>query len=105
VEDAIGRSPRFDVGSVGLLLELRGDGAGLSVCLRGVSGAELACGSAPRKADEKAADYTARLMAEVHDHLFAPRIDLSQVDASSLDGSNLRGNVQDLSPLLDGAEE
>jgi hypothetical protein len=105
VEDAIGRSPRFDVGRAGLPLELRGDGAGLSVCLRGVSGAELACGTAPRKADESAADYTARLMAEVHDHLFAPRIDLSQVDASSLDGSNLRGNVQDLSPLLEGAEE
>jgi hypothetical protein len=105
VVDAIERSPRFDAGSRGLALELHGENTGLSVCLRGVSGAELACGRAARKVDEDEDAFTVRLMADVHEKLFSPRIDLSQVDASSLDGSNLRGNAQDLSPLLEGADE
>jgi len=34
--------------------------------------------------------------------VFAARIDLSQADANSLDGSTLRGSEQDLNPLLEG---
>lgn len=100
--DALARSPRFDVGERGLSVEVRADRAQGRACLIGVSGAQLACAEAKAQSNESADDLAGKLLGAFHDRVFAPPIDLSQVDANSLDGSTLRGSEQDLSPLLSG---
>ena len=101
--DALERSPRFDVGDRGLQIAIRADSAQGSVCLIGVSGAELACGRAEAKANDGADVLAGKLADDFHERAFAPHVDLTQVDANSLDGTNLRGSGQDLTPLLEGA--
>ncbi len=98
----LGHSPRFDLGAQGLNVEVHADRARGEACLIGASGAQLACAHAEAKANEGADDLAAKLLAAFHDRVFAPPIDLSQVDANSLDGSTLRGSDKDLSPLLSG---
>jgi tetratricopeptide (TPR) repeat protein len=98
--DGLSRSPRFDVGERGLSVVVRADRARAQACLVGVSGAQLACGQAEAKSNEDADALAVKLLHEFHERVFAPPIDLSQVDANSLDGSTLRGSEQDLSPLL-----
>ncbi|MET0344063.1 MAG: hypothetical protein ABW252_23820 [Polyangiales bacterium] len=102
-EDALDRSPRFDVDDHGLVVNVRADRSRAEACLVGVSGAQLACAQAEAKANEDADALAAKLSAAFHEKVFAPPVDLSQVDANSLDGSTLRGSGdQDLSPLLTG---
>jgi hypothetical protein len=100
--DALGRSPRFDDGSVGLRLVVSGDAAQLSVCLEGTGGTVLDCSdTALTDVDEDTAwsadetpeaveveTFVARAARQAQERLFAPRIDLSQADIGSLDGSN-----------------
>lgn len=102
VLDALDSSPRFNVGSRGLTLRIQATRAGGEACLIGISGAQLACGRVEAQANEKADSVVSRLVESVHERVFAPNVDLSQTDANSLDGSNLRGGEQDLSPLLQG---
>jgi tetratricopeptide (TPR) repeat protein len=104
LRSALARSPRFRVGERGLSLVGQVTRAGGEVCLVGASGAQLACGRAEAKANESSDDLVARLADQVHERVFAPPIDLSQTDANSLDGSNLRGGEQNLNPLLRGEE-
>jgi hypothetical protein len=103
-EDVVDNSPRFDVGDRGLLVTVRGNRASAEACLTGVSGAKLACGQAEAKANDKPDAFIERLALDFHARVFAPNVDLSVSDANSLDGTNLKGNAQDLSPLLDGEE-
>jgi hypothetical protein len=100
--DMIERSPRFDVSDFGLEVQINADRSRGSVCLVGVSGAQLACADAEAKANESAEQLAQKLMAQFHERAFAARIDLSQADANSLDGSTLRGSEQDINPLLEG---
>ena len=57
---------------------------------------------AQAKANEDANKLLEKLLDDFHERAFAPHIDLTQVDANSLDGSNLRGSSQDLGPLMEG---
>ncbi|MEY4509539.1 MAG: hypothetical protein RLZZ450_1661 [Pseudomonadota bacterium] len=98
--DGLENSPRFDVGSRGLLVQLRADRFRGEACLIGASGAQLACAGAEAKSNEGPDLLASKLLAAFHDKVFAPPVDLSQVDANSLDGSTLRGSEQDLSPIL-----
>jgi tetratricopeptide (TPR) repeat protein len=98
--DGVSRSPRFEVGSRGLMVQVRADRFQAEACLIGASGAQLACANAEAKSNEGADQLALKLLAAFHDKVFAPPIDLSQVDANSLDGSTLRGSEQDLSPIL-----
>jgi tetratricopeptide (TPR) repeat protein len=100
--DMVERSPRFDVGDFGLEVHVRGDRAGGEACLVGISGAQLACGRAEGRANESVEQIAKKLVADFHEKAFAARVDLSQADANSLDGSTLRGSEQDLNPLLEG---
>jgi hypothetical protein len=102
VEDGLERSPRLDVGEAGLRVSVRADRSGGEACLVGTSGALLACGRAEAKSNEDAAVVAAKILDAFHERAFAPGVDLSQADASSLDGSNLKGTPADLSPLLEG---
>lgn len=102
LRDALARSPRFREQKGGLVVQINVNRAGGESCLIGASGAQLACARGEAKADEGADALVEKLAAEFHERVFAPNVDLSQTDANSLDGSNLRGEQQDLSPLLEG---
>jgi hypothetical protein len=102
VVDALESSPRFDAGTRGLSLQVNATRAGGDVCLIGASGAQLACGHVDAKANDPSEVVVEKLVADVHERVFAPNVDLSQIDANSLDGSNLRGSQQDLKGLLEG---
>jgi hypothetical protein len=100
--DGLENSPRFDVADRGLLVTVQADRSQGEACVVGPSGAQLACARAEAKSNEDADALAGKLLAAFHDRVFAPPVDLSQVDANSLDGSTLRGSEQDLSPLLKG---
>jgi tetratricopeptide (TPR) repeat protein len=100
--DMLDNSPRFDTGESGLVVQVQADRSRGDACLIGASGAQLACGHVEARANESADKLAARLLDDFHERVFAARIDLSQADANSLDGSTLRGSEQDLNPLLEG---
>jgi tetratricopeptide (TPR) repeat protein len=100
--DALERSPRFEVGERGFVIDVRADRAQGRACLVGVSGAELACGKASAQTNDAADVLARKLLDDFHERVFTPQVDLSQLDANSLDGSNLRSSGPDLSPLLEG---
>jgi tetratricopeptide (TPR) repeat protein len=100
--DGLANSPRFDVGERGLLVTLQADRSQGEACLIGSSGAQLSCARAEAKSNEGADVLATKLLTAFHERVFAPPVDLSQIDANSLDGSTLRGSEQDLSPLLQG---
>jgi len=88
VRDGVARSPRFDVGDEGLVVSIEPAGAGVRVCLLSTSRAVLGCGE-PGTVDPTATEQ-ARAQAALdalHRAAFAPRVDLSQGDIGSLDGS------------------
>lgn len=90
VAAALRRSPRFDVDDEGpsFLITLRVEANRARLCLVEPSGAEIGCGSAAPRSDRNLDDWVQRLAQRFHEELFAPRIDLSQSDIHSLDGSN-----------------
>jgi tetratricopeptide (TPR) repeat protein len=98
----LGRSPRFELGDRGFVIDVRADLAQGRACLVGASGAELACGSASAQTNDGADALARKLLDDFHERVFAPQVDLSQVDANSLDGTNLRSTGPDLTPLLEG---
>jgi tetratricopeptide (TPR) repeat protein len=98
----LGRSPRFELGDRGFVIEVRADLARGRACLVGASGAELSCGSASAQTNDAADALARKLLDDFHERVFAPQVDLSQVDANSLDGTNLRSDGPDLTPLLEG---
>jgi tetratricopeptide (TPR) repeat protein len=79
----LGRSPRFRAGGGAFTLAAT---AG-SVCLHTQTGAVVVCAEAQPRAGEDADGFARRLVDELHRRAFAPRIDLSQTDVRSLDGS------------------
>lgn len=106
LEDGLDASPRFDVGDRGLVVRIQGDRSRGELCLLGSSGDVLGCGRGEAKSNEDVETLAAKVLAEFHARVFAPRVDMSQADANSLDGSTLGGRGQDLDPLLqDGALE
>lgn len=58
------------------------------VCLVDVGDAQLACSEVRPKDGEDEDELLARSVQEFHEQAFAPRVDLSQSDVNSLDGSN-----------------
>ncbi|MBI5479170.1 MAG: hypothetical protein HY906_09955 [Deltaproteobacteria bacterium] len=84
------RSPRFRAGAGGMVLTV----GATSACLHSVGGTVLQCAHVQSRAGEDAAALARRLVDEAHAHAFAPRIDLSQTDARSLDGSTGVGDAR-----------
>lgn len=82
-------SPRFTEQDVGLVVEVVVSGESGRVCLYGASTSVLGCADETRDDDEDDSAFVRRLAVAFDRAAFAPRIDLSQVDASSLDGSNI----------------
>ncbi|HEY3356690.1 MAG TPA: tetratricopeptide repeat protein [Polyangia bacterium] len=84
------KSPRFRAGGGGFTVAAT---AG-SVCLATGAGAVLACGQAQPRAGEDHDAFARRLVAELHRRAFSPRIDMSQTDVRSLDGSTGVGDAR-----------
>ena len=101
VADALRDSPRFRELDAGL--EVRIDAAGVSgsVCLLGVGASVLSCHEGERRPDEDGETFARSMADGFHRVAFAPRVDLSQADVSSLDGSN-RVSRDPLEELLEG---
>lgn len=87
------KSPRFRwVNNSEFNLKLSVSGAGLEARLMGPSGTVISRTSVPIEDD--AEEALALLAEEVHQNTFAPKLNLSQKDLSSLDGSNLSGRTK-----------
>lgn len=98
-------SPRLRVRSSGFRVGVESDGSRLTACLRGPDGTLFGCGSATAKPDDEEESLARRVAADFHLNLFAPRIDLSQADMNSLDGSNVAGggrSAERMRIILDG---
>jgi tetratricopeptide (TPR) repeat protein len=83
---ALARSPRLTDGGR-FTLTVSSEGEALLACLSGSQGEVFGCARATPRAGDDDATLAARVAAEFHAELFAPRIDLTQADIRSLDGS------------------
>lgn len=84
-------SPRFNDLGDGFTLRVSGGGNGLEASLLCADGTVLCTTSVPLDGDAK---QTARMLcADLHNKAFMPKIDLSQTDINSLDGSNQTGDT------------
>ena len=59
--------------------------------LHGPHGALLHCAQASRGEAESDREVASRLVSGLHEGAFAPRVDLTQADLRSLDGSTVAG--------------
>lgn len=84
------KSPRFRAGDA-FSVTVRGEGGTLAAALQSREGTVFARASVPVGTDPVAAARA--LCQEFHRLAFAPRIDLSQTDINSLDGSNATGEA------------
>ncbi len=105
VADAVRRSPRFEVGEQGLSVRIEANESGGNACLLGAGGAQLGCAEVQPKKGESVDALAARLAAALHRKAFAPRIDLSQAQIHSLDGSTRADRGARLDGLLDAFGE
>ncbi len=101
VAESLAWSPRLTHADIGLTVRIQVDAAGGSACLLGTAGNVLGCGEAKPKANEDTQTLVRNLVAAFHEQVFAPRVDLSQADINSLDGSNMTDKSA-LKTLLDG---
>lgn len=86
--DLLAGSPRFDVeAGPGFRLQVTGDEKSAMSCLLGPRGSRLSCAQVTVRAGEDRDALTRRLVEEQHVAAFAPRLDLTQADLRSLDGS------------------
>jgi hypothetical protein len=85
------RSPRFHASKGGFPLRIESDGSSATACLLGLKEERLSCVEVSPRAGEGIRDRARRLVAELHRQAFAPKIDLTQSDLQSLDGSPTAG--------------
>jgi hypothetical protein len=89
--ERLARSPRFAPGGGGFRLTVTQSPSGaLEAILEGPDGAALASVRAPAARDDEAA--VAGFCRLFHQKAFAPKVDLSQADVNSLEGSTLAGD-------------
>jgi len=90
VADAVRRSPRFHVTSdAPLTVSVDVRAAGGRVCLLGGAERVFGCGEASVTNDADSVETLAqRLVDAFHHDVFAPRVDMSQAEINSLDGSS-----------------
>ncbi len=85
------RSPRFDAISTSLLvLNIRQASGAPELCLLHTGGAVIHCTKGNSQTKISPALRLERTLTTFQEEAFAPRLELSQVDINSLDGSNVR---------------
>ncbi len=98
-------SPRFRRANSGFAVEVDSDGAGGRACLLGPEDSVLSCAEVRPRAGDTADSLPRRLAAELHRMAFAPRVDLTQSDLDTLDGSPTAGggrSAERLNRVLSG---
>ncbi len=103
IRDIVSSSPRFSIGDIGLEVRATSDGVSGEVCLTSSTGAELGCERAEREGEESEDDFALRLARAFQRTVFSPRISLSAMDASSLDGANTSMRGSGLNDLIGDA--
>ena len=89
IAKAIARSPRFDSDeATHLRVTIQASGSDSKICLLDSNGQSFGCGNTKRNADESKDQFAQRSVDDFHRAVFEPRVDLSQADIHSLDGSN-----------------
>lgn len=88
IADILERSPRFEIEDGGLTITIEATVRGGRACLLTSSGAMLGCGRAEPTRGDDASSLATKIAHSFQGNVFAPRVDLSQTDANSLDGSN-----------------
>lgn len=103
IASALRRSPRFRSEDSGLTIRVTEDGGGLRACMTRQKGALHGCAEIePGDEDESRAELVARAADQFHDLIMSPKLDLSQADVRSLDGSLSTGRVrQQIDEVLD----
>ena len=92
LRDVLLRSPRIDADdSAPLAMRIDATRATGRACLVGAGGTVLGCGEAGARSGDDADALARRIAAAFHGQVFAPRVDLTQADVGSLDGSNRVG--------------
>ncbi|HEX7480014.1 MAG TPA: tetratricopeptide repeat protein [Polyangiales bacterium] len=89
VASMLAGSPRIDAGQSGLALRIEADATSGSACLVGRDQSAIACGRATAKATDDARTLAAAIARDFQSRAFAPRVDMTQSDINSLDGTNL----------------
>ncbi len=89
--DLLEDSPRFRRAEGGYQVIASSDAKTGTACLLGPRRTRLACAQVKERAGEDEGDLARRLAAEFHAQAFAPRLDLTQADIRSLDGSPTAG--------------
>ena len=87
--DTLADSPRFQKSNRGATFTLRvtGDSRSVETCLMGPKGTRVSCKRATMRVGEQILDLGRRAARELQVEAFAPRLDLTQADLRSLDGS------------------
>ncbi len=88
------RSPRFTEKSSGFSLRISGMADSGEAYLLGANDTVLAQVRVTPRAGEDEEDLARRLVSELHEAAFAPRLDLTQADIRSLDGSPTAGGTR-----------
>jgi tetratricopeptide (TPR) repeat protein len=86
--DVLSGSPRFEIADIGLDIQIDADATHGEACMASSSGGVIGCAQLSPIASESPDEFAARLARALVATAFAPRVDLSQTDASGLDGSN-----------------
>jgi tetratricopeptide (TPR) repeat protein len=88
VAERLERSPRLRSADDGFVVQVQSAGAGAQACLVGPNGENLGCGGVARSAAGSDMSTLAEQVCRgFHDQVFAARVDLTQADLRSLDGS------------------
>lgn len=105
IADALLRSPRFRSEKAGLTIKITA-GASTRICLYRTHDALHGCAEVSREKDEEDDAFVARASAEFHDLVMSPKLDLSQADVRSLDGSPASGRARkDVEDVLDSVSK
>ncbi len=95
------RSPRFRATEGGFPLRVEDSGESANACLFGINDERLVCVEVSPRAGEDIVDRARRLAAELHRRAFAPKVDLTQSDLQSLDGSPTAGGGRSAERMRD----
>lgn len=98
-------SPRLREAREGFRVRVEANESAGSACLLSPRGTVFGCVRAEPRAEDDGEDLARRLAAGFHRRVFAPRVDLTQADLRSLDGSTLAGggrSAERLRVIVDG---
>jgi tetratricopeptide (TPR) repeat protein len=95
VARALLASPRLSPGG-SFTVRVTGTERELRICLQGRGGRRYGCAEVDLRGVKKEDEQVARAVDAFHTKVFAPKIDLTQRDINSLDGSAVRGEADEV---------